>query len=208
MTKHLHYVVPIFLIGLIAGAAPASATLRSDGGTRDPVAAPAESTDAPIILRSAAGVVAAGVAVVVVGCVQVAEAREVVMPAGHEVVMPEAREAVMPAGHEVVMPEAREAVMPAGAATGPAFPQVTAASTPVTSTAPTSTLPMSTETSTFPAAVMGAVITAGRLGGVAAGVAAGAVVGAAATAVATPNYYAAPAAAYCPYPNYPNCGLY
>jgi hypothetical protein len=41
-------------------------------------------------------------------------------------------------------------------------------------------------------------------GGVAAGVAAGAVVGAAA---ASPYYYSAPAYSYCPYPNYPNCGL-
>jgi hypothetical protein len=45
-------------------------------------------------------------------------------------------------------------------------------------------------------------------GGVAAGVAAGAVVGAAATSAAYPAYYAAPVAApYCPYPDYPNCGL-
>ena len=36
------------------------------------------------------------------------------------------------------------------------------------------------------------------------GVAAGAVVGAAA---ATPRYYAPAPAPYCPYPNYPNCGL-
>jgi hypothetical protein len=43
-------------------------------------------------------------------------------------------------------------------------------------------------------------------GGVAAGVAAGAAVGAAATAAATP-YYPAPTY-YCPYPAYPNCGLY
>ena len=73
MIKWLLYMSPIFLIGLIAGAVPASAALRSDGGARDPVAAPAESTDAPIILRSVAGVVAAGVAVVVGGgMVQVA----------------------------------------------------------------------------------------------------------------------------------------
>jgi len=44
----------------------------------------------------------------------------------------------------------------------------------------------------------------GGWGGVAAGVAAGAVVGAAVSA----PYYAAPAAyPYCPYPDYPNCGL-
>src|SRR4051794_18804846 len=55
MTKHLHYVVPIFLIGLIAGAVPANAAIRSDGGTRDRVAAPAESTDAPIILAQRGG---------------------------------------------------------------------------------------------------------------------------------------------------------
>ena len=156
MTKHLHYVVPIFLIGLIAGAVPASAALRSDGGTRDPVAAPAESTDAPIILAQRGGGRGGGGRGGGGGMRAGGGGARGGYAGGAEAGMPEEREAGMPAG--------LIAVLPPGAATGPAFPQATAASTPVTSTAPTSTLPMSTETSTFPAAVMAAAITAAQAG--------------------------------------------
>ena len=48
----------------------------------------------------------------------------------------------------------------------------------------------------------------GGWGGVAAGVAAGAVVGAAATSAYAYPAYGYGTSAYCPYPTYPNCGLY
>ena len=74
----------------------------------------------------AAGIeAAAGCVLVVVADIEAAAA------------MPEER-AVGTEEHAEVMPEAGSiAVLPPGAAIGPAFPQAIAASTPVTSTAPT-----------------------------------------------------------------------
>ena len=193
MTKHLHYVVPIFLIGLIAGAVPASAAIRSDGGTRDPVAAPAESTDTPIILAQRGGVAAAGVAVA--GCVRGGgggRGGAVVLPAGHGVVMPEEREAVMPGGAN------RSAA--AGSRNWSAFPQATAASTPVLQPHQRQHCQCQPKRQRFRQRLWGGYYGGAGWGGVAAGVAAGAVVGAAATAVATPNYYAAPSGCLLPVP--------
>src|SRR3954452_6869784 len=55
MTRQLLYVVPISLIGLLAALAPADAVIRSDGADRDPVVAPAKSTEAPMILAQRGG---------------------------------------------------------------------------------------------------------------------------------------------------------
>ena len=116
MIKCLHYMAPISLIGLMATAAPAGAAVRSDGGTRDPAAASAKSTDAPIMLAQRGGGRGGG------GgrrrrwrrgrrrwlCRRSARWRRVTD-----------RAAVWPEAGTI-------AVLPPGAATGPAFPQATA----------------------------------------------------------------------------------
>src|SRR4051794_25909587 len=55
MTRCLHCMAPISLIVLLVTAAPASAAVWSDSGPRDLAAAPAKSTDAPIILAQRGG---------------------------------------------------------------------------------------------------------------------------------------------------------
>src|SRR3954469_9707119 len=55
MTKYLLYMAPISLVGLIVTVVPATAAVRSDGGTRDTAAATAERIDAPIVLAQRGG---------------------------------------------------------------------------------------------------------------------------------------------------------
>src|SRR5689334_4093955 len=55
MTKLSLYLAPISLVALVAAGAPASASIRVDGSLGDAAAAPAKSTDAPIILAQRGG---------------------------------------------------------------------------------------------------------------------------------------------------------
>jgi hypothetical protein len=191
MTKHLHYVVPIFLIGLIAGAAPASAAVRSDGGTRDPIAAPAESTDAPIILAQRGGGRGGG------GGGRGGGGMRAGGGGGG-----------MRAGGGGYAGGARGGYAGGGANRSAAagsrnWSGVSASNRSVNAgnfnRTNVNTANVNRNVNVSGSGYGGGYYGGAGWGGVAAGVAAGAVVGAAATAVATPNYYPAPAAPCCPY---------
>ena len=175
MANCLFYVVPISLIGFMAAAVPAGAALRSDGDAGTPAAASAKSSDAPMMLAQRGGGRGGG-----------GGARAAVVGHVPAVGMPEERAAVTQAGPI--------AVLPPEAATGPAFPRATAASTPPITVNRTNvnTANVNRNVNVSGGGYYGGGYSGPGWGGVAAGVAAGAVVGAAATSAAT-SYYPAPA---------------